>query len=608
MAEGFEPYHVPQQSRRDKLRVVNIPTYNHHQSVDPTTTNNLQGCSGLLPIYDQSFIAPDLLTCVPHHAFFPPNLQPLAPFDAIKQNPTCIVKEQGVNLMGSAAGVASSTTTNSTCHYNHNNNLEDHGSSAMNLDPTSLTTSFVHDMNNHPFFYSAPNTRPFDYNGHQSSAVAAVADQGLSLSLSSDQSHHRSSNSLPLELNFQRYIVDVEKGSVPLGPFTGYASILNGSRFLKPGQQLLEEICDLGHEFFAPKMVPDSSLLDPLLESLSGSAVVEDSLSCSDEGVQKRTKSRLISMLEEVCRRYKLYYQQLQTVVSSFESVAGLSKAAPFKDLAFKTVSKHFRCLRNAITEQLQFVSKAPLSNLSSKKDGIIRSDGYVRGGVYDRRLLDHQPAWRTQRGLPERAVSVLRAWLFNHFLHPYPTDTDKLMLAKQTGLSRSQVSNWFINARVRLWKPMVEEIHEIKMRQAQKAPSHGEEFDATQPNKHLPSFNFTQSDNSSISALKHQDPPFQRLGNNLPDLPGLSTEHMRCLPYTHSPRTVGGGGSVSLTLGLHENCRIGLSETLPIATHRYSLNGDDGNPGCVMGEFGAMDRDFGRGVIGGQFLHDFGC
>lgn len=33
-------------------------------------------------------------------------------------------------------------------------------------------------------------------------------------------------------------------------------------------------------------------------------------------------------------------------------------------------------------------------------------------------------------------------------------------MLARQTGLSRGQVSNWFINARVRLWKPMVEEMY----------------------------------------------------------------------------------------------------------------------------------------------------
>ena len=33
---------------------------------------------------------------------------------------------------------------------------------------------------------------------------------------------------------------------VPLGPFTGYASVLKGSRFLKPAQMLLEEVCDVG--------------------------------------------------------------------------------------------------------------------------------------------------------------------------------------------------------------------------------------------------------------------------------------------------------------------------------------------------------------------------
>ncbi|GJV97465.1 BEL1-like homeodomain protein 1 [Tanacetum coccineum] len=50
--------------------------------------------------------------------------------------------------------------------------------------------------------------------------------------------------------------------------------------------------------------------------------------------------------------------------------------------------------------------------------------------------MIQHN-AWRPQRGLPERSVSVLRAWLFEHFLHPYPKDSDKHMLAKQTGLTR---------------------------------------------------------------------------------------------------------------------------------------------------------------------------
>ncbi|GAU36968.1 hypothetical protein TSUD_57460 [Trifolium subterraneum] len=54
------------------------------------------------------------------------------------------------------------------------------------------------------------------------------------------------------------------------------------------------------------------------------------------------------------------------------------------------------------------------------------------------------QHVWRPQRGLPERSVAILKAWLFEHFLHPYPTDTDKHMLASQTGLSRNQVGVYF--------------------------------------------------------------------------------------------------------------------------------------------------------------------
>jgi hypothetical protein len=32
----------------------------------------------------------------------------------------------------------------------------------------------------------------------------------------------------------------------PYGPFTGYAAVLGRSRFLKPVQKLLEEICNMG--------------------------------------------------------------------------------------------------------------------------------------------------------------------------------------------------------------------------------------------------------------------------------------------------------------------------------------------------------------------------
>ena len=50
-----------------------------------------------------------------------------------------------------------------------------------------------------------------------------------------------------------------------------------------------------------------------------------------------------------------------------------------------------------------------------------------------------------------------MKAWLFEHFSHPYPSEDEKLALASRTGLTPTQIANWFINARVRIWRPMVD-------------------------------------------------------------------------------------------------------------------------------------------------------
>lgn len=117
-------------------------------------------------------------------------------------------------------------------------------------------------------------------------------------------------------------------------------------------------------------------------------------------------------------------------VVSSFESVAGLSAATPYISLAFKTVARNFRCLRNAIADQIRQISRAlgedllsPATGTSSSKGDInmsrLKYVGQKSGGVNMGFLEPQQHGWRPQRGLPERSVAILRAWLFEHFLHP---------------------------------------------------------------------------------------------------------------------------------------------------------------------------------------------
>lgn len=267
---------------------------------------------------------------------------------------------------------------------------------------------------------------------------------------------------------------------------SGLSDIIPTSKYLKAAQQLLDEIVDV-----RKALMQDSGKQQSLGVGSkdSGKEPKEDNEPLPTTGLVKHSEdskknpagelspansqdlqnkmAELLSMLDELDRKYKLYYQQMQIVASYFDGIAGSGASKPYTKLALQTISRHFRSIRDAISSQI----KAIRSSLgeedtagNTKEIGISRLR-FVEQKVRQNRALQQlgmmqQHAWRPQRGLPETSVTILRAWLFEHFLHPYPKDSDKIILAKQTGLTRGQVSNWFINARVRLWKPMIEDMY----------------------------------------------------------------------------------------------------------------------------------------------------
>ncbi|PSS14019.1 BEL1-like homeodomain protein 8 [Actinidia chinensis var. chinensis] len=386
------------------------------------------------------------------------------------------------------------------------------------------------------------------------------------------------------------------RNTVPLGPFTGYATILKGSKFLKPAQVMLHEICSA----MDPQPIRTCEVYDKggsdeisgsadavnVAESLVGakggdsgvsSSTCYDSNEMSGEACDRSSsgerpeyqqkKAKLLFMHEEVCKRYKHYHHQIQMVVSSFESVAGLSSATPYVSLALKTISRHFRCLKNAISDQIKHIRKAfgedllnPTTCATSSR-GDTRSSGVIKfvdhsfmkpksGGGNMGFFEPQQPVWRPQRGLPERSVAILRSWLFDHFLHPYPTDTDKHMLATRTGLSRNQVSNWFINARVRLWKPMVEEIHMLETK------------GLAEPNSNMGKTNGQPTSPSEGPSFPSDDHPTAEQWNREKrskvecqiSSATDSSSLLGFVPYHRSGLKIGGLGPVSLTLGLRQS------------------------------------------------------
>ncbi|KEF52148.1 uncharacterized protein A1O9_11774 [Exophiala aquamarina CBS 119918] len=61
-----------------------------------------------------------------------------------------------------------------------------------------------------------------------------------------------------------------------------------------------------------------------------------------------------------------------------------------------------------------------------------------------------HANGRRRRGNLPKQITDVLRIWLQEHLDHPYPSDEQKQIFIQRTGLTISQISNWFINARRR--------------------------------------------------------------------------------------------------------------------------------------------------------------
>ncbi|XP_031785746.1 homeobox protein homothorax isoform X3 [Nasonia vitripennis] len=85
------------------------------------------------------------------------------------------------------------------------------------------------------------------------------------------------------------------------------------------------------------------------------------------------------------------------------------------------------------------------------------------------------------KRGIfPKVATNILRAWLFQHLTHPYPSEDQKKQLAQDTGLTILQVNNWFINARRRIVQPMIDQSNRAVFPTLSAGPSGAYSPDAT--------------------------------------------------------------------------------------------------------------------------------
>ncbi|KAF8670487.1 hypothetical protein HU200_050503 [Digitaria exilis] len=197
-------------------------------------------------------------------------------------------------------------------------------------------------------------------------------------------------------------------------------------------------------------------------------------------GEAQRVKNDLLKLLQLMDDKYNQCLDEIQSTTAKFNALmhsagggggggGGVSNIyAPF---AHRAVSAVYDGLRRRIAGEIMAAASRATATCwgeSSSSSAAVttterswESSFIKKHWAAQQRRRGEQQCWRPQRGLPEKCVAVLKAWLFDNFLHPYPKDHEKEVLAARSGLTRNQVSNWFINARVRLWKPMIEEMYQ---------------------------------------------------------------------------------------------------------------------------------------------------
>lgn len=113
---------------------------------------------------------------------------------------------------------------------------------------------------------------------------------------------------------------------------------------------------------------------------------------------------------------YNQCVDEIHTVVSAFHAATDtdLSIHARF---ALKTISMFYKNLRERISTYCLAMT-ANFNPESPSESETSFDEMQKQLALQHMKKKEHQ-IWRPQRGLPEKSVSVLRAWMFQNFLHP---------------------------------------------------------------------------------------------------------------------------------------------------------------------------------------------
>jgi len=185
-----------------------------------------------------------------------------------------------------------------------------------------------------------PQALPLHHHHHHNfvnnHAPTLQVQGGLSLSLSSSmqQPFEIAKEETPASsLYYNNINIPLQQGQLGFNGQMGVLNILRHSKYAKAARELLEEFCSVNRDDHDVKNRKgkrhrsDSSSIPNqpanYCSSSSSKLQSEPNLSSSQRFEQQRRKSGLLSMLDEVDRRYNYYCEQMQMIVNSFDAEIG---------------------------------------------------------------------------------------------------------------------------------------------------------------------------------------------------------------------------------------------------------------------------------------------
>ncbi|CAI4464796.1 CQS_1a_G0018240.mRNA.1.CDS.1 [Saccharomyces cerevisiae] len=169
------------------------------------------------------------------------------------------------------------------------------------------------------------------------------------------------------------------------------------------------------------------------------------------------------AMMSQNIHQYPVIYNNNREVISTGErnyvvTVGGPPVSSSQAEYERFSTSNYYQDQRvpqpyavNATTMVGRYANPQPISISRGKmlSGNININTVHGSSSEYSAKEKKHK-AHGKRSNLPKATVSILNKWLHEHVNNPYPTVQEKRELLAKTGLTKLQISNWFINARRR--------------------------------------------------------------------------------------------------------------------------------------------------------------